>query len=399
MKTLQLKSVIFLSIYALIIAICGTNIESNAATSMVKPQGTIIPFDSDRWNFVGSAKTEDYLGEKTVHLGIKEQGKFISFGMVVLKDMDFHNGIIEFDIVFDEKQKYPGINFRQQGQGDFERFYMRPHESGKPDANSYIPVFNGVQSWQLYDGDHYSSNKKYSFNTWQHVKLVVNGNITDIYIGNMEKPELTVELKHKNKSGTISLYGLNVAGDVRFANFAVKKMDNPEIKGAPKPDVPAKPGTILSWPISDAFDEQSLLGKTSLTENETKNLNYTILESDITGMTNLAKVQGIKKGKDTVFAKIVIISETDQIKKLEFGFSDKVKVYLNNHILFEGSDVFLSRDHLFLGSVGFHDTVYLPLKKGDNEVLLAITDNNILSSGWGVQARFKNMEGITLKTK
>ena len=238
MKTLQPKSLILISISAFIIAICGTNMKSNASTPMVEPQGTVIPFNADKWNFVGSAKTEDYLGEKAVRLGIAEQGKFISFGMVILKDMDFSNGVIEYDIAFDDKQKYPGINFRQRGQGDFERFYMRPHQSGEPDANSYIPVFNGVQSWQLYYGDQYSSHKKYSFNKWQHIKLVINGSLMDIYIGNMEKPELTVELKHKNKSGTISLYGLNVDGDVRFANFAVKKMDNPEIKGTPKPEKP-----------------------------------------------------------------------------------------------------------------------------------------------------------------
>ena len=278
-------------------------------------------------------------------------------------------------------------------------FYMRPHQSGEPDANSYIPVFNGVQSWQLYYGDQYSSHKKYSFNKWQHIKLVINGNIMDVYIGNMEKPELTVELKHKNKSGTIILYGLTVNGDVRFANFAVKKIDNPEIKGTPKPEEPAKPGTVLSWSISDAFDEQSLLGKIILTKKDKKNLNYSILKSDITGMTNLSKVQGIKKGKDTVFARIVIASKVDQIKKLEFGFSDKVKVYLNNHLFFEGSDEFLSRDHLFVGTVGFYDTVYLPLKKGNNELLFAITDKNKISSGWAVQSRFENMDGVTLKTE
>ena len=47
MKTPQLKSVIILSISTLIIAICGTNMKSNASTPMVKPQGTIIPFSSD----------------------------------------------------------------------------------------------------------------------------------------------------------------------------------------------------------------------------------------------------------------------------------------------------------------------------------------------------------------
>jgi len=363
-------------------------------TSLVKPQGTIIPFNSDKWEVAGSAKFEDYLGQKAVHLGIKEQGQYINYGQALLKKMNFSNGIIEYDIAFDDKQNYPGINFRQQGQGDFERFYMRPHESGSADANSYIPLYNGIQSWQLYYGPQFSSNKEYVFNQWQHIKLVINNNVADIFINDMEKPELTVELKHDNKSGTISLYGLNVAGDVRFANFAVKHIDNPQIIGTPVSEKAAESGILLSWSISDSFAEKLLLGKTTI-KDEFKYLKYTKLKSDATGITNLAKVQGIDDEKDTVFAKIVINSDTSQIKKMDFGFANKVKVYLNGNLLFEGDDNFQSRDEIFLGTMGFYDSLHLHMEQGENEVLLAITENRALKGGWGVQAKFDDMKNIS----
>ncbi len=210
----------------------------------------------------------------------------------------------------------------------------------------------------------------------------------------MDKPELTVELKHDNKFGTISLYGLNVAGDVRFANFAVKHIDNPQIIGAPIPEKAADSGTVLSWSISDSFDEKLLLGKTTI-KNEFIHLKYTELKSDFTGITNLAKVQGIDDEKDTVFAKIVINSDSSQIKKMDFGFANKVKVYLNGNLLFEGDDNFQSRDEIFLGTMGLYDSLYLHFEQSKNEILLAITENRVFKGGWGVKAKFDNMKNIS----
>ncbi len=49
--------------------------------------------------------------------------------------------------------------------------------------------------------------------------------------------------------------------------------------------------------------------------------------------------------------------------------------------------------------MGLYDALYMPLKKGDNELLFAITEDVEDVTGWAVQARFENMEGVTLKTK
>ena len=37
-------------------------------------------------------------------------------------------------------------------------------------------------------------------------------------------------------------------------------------------------------------------------------------------------------------------------------------VYLNGVALYRGDDTYRSRDYRFLGSIGWHDTVYLPLQ-------------------------------------
>jgi hypothetical protein len=44
--------------------------------------------------------------------------------------------------------------------------------------------------------------------------------------------------------------------------------------------------------------------------------------------------------------------------------------------------------------MGYYDAVYLPLKKGKNELWLAVSEN---FGGWGLKGKFENMEGIQLK--
>ena len=73
-----------------------------------------------------------------------------------------------------------------------------------------------------------------------------------------------------------------------------------------------------------------------------------------------------------------------QIKKLEFGYSDKVSIFLNRRILFTGDSSFRSRDPLFLGVAGLNDAVYLPLQKGENELLLIVSES---MGGWGFISR------------
>ncbi len=370
---------------------------SNVTAETVKPQGTIVPFDAEKWNFIAGTKIVDHLGKKAIQLGIRKDGKPFGFGAAMLKGTSFTNGIIEYDVSFDRVRAFAGVRFRAQKPGNFENFYMRPHQSGNPDANQYVPVYNRASSWQLYYGTQYSAPTKYSFNKWMHVKLAISGNLADVYIDDMSKPAVTIELKRDEKTGGVGLWGLEVSGPVFFANFAVKPMDSVKIVGTPVPEKPATDGTVMSWQVSNSFDRKSVDGTSMLSKDLIAGLTYQTLAAGKTGMTNLARVQGTAKDKEAVFAKVTINSESDQAKKFEFGFSDMATVYLNGQPLFSGSDRFRSRDYRFLGTVGFYDSVYLPLKKGDNELQIKVTEIIGDVGGWAVQGRFEDMNGITIK--
>lgn len=87
-------------------------------------------------------------------------------------------------------------------------------------------------------------------------------------------------------------------------------------------------------------------------------------------------------------------NEWMHIKEIKFGFSDRVRVYLNDRLLYAGYDQYTSRDYRFLGTVGFWDALYLPLKKGRNELWMAVSEN---FGGWGIQAAIEDRSGIQIE--
>jgi hypothetical protein len=271
---------------------------------------------------------------------------------------------------------------------------MRPHQSGNPDANQYTPVFNGLAGWQLYYGEGYGAPVKYVFNEWMHVKIVISGKNAEVYIMDMDEPVLFVnDLKRQLEPGKVGLSADDFA-PAYFANFSFIELNNPPLKGKVKQPEVISDNSIMSWWVSNAFNEKQLDNKYHLTGSDKESLTWDNLACEASGLANLARVHGIEKDKNCVIARITIVSEKEQIKKVEFGFSDRIKVYFNDQLIFGGNDLYQSRDYRFLGTIGYFDELFLPMKKGKNELWMAISES---FGGWGVKAHFDNMEGISIR--
>lgn len=345
-----------------------------------------VPLDSNRWEIQAEeSRLIEHLGRRSLYL---------KGGVAAVRDSQFVGGVIEFDIAFTGERGFMGAVWRLQDFENYEEFYIRPHQSGNPDANQYQPVFNGVSSWQLYYGEGYGAPVKYDFNQWTHVRIVVSGRNAEVYIKDMEKPALIVhELKREVKQGRVGLSAGNFA-PAYFSNFSYAALSSPSLKGRAKAAEPRLPGTVMSWGVSNVIEDKSLERKYQLEQSDKQGLKWTKLDCETNGLANLARLQGLREGAKTVFARVVIRSDREQVKKMRFGFSDQIKVYFNDRLIYGGSDIYLSRDYRFLGTVGLFDELYLPLKKGDNELWMAVTEN---FGGWGIRAMFEEMDGITIK--
>lgn len=357
-----------------------------ALCSLLPLHAQTIPFDSNRWEIdARESRIEEYLGRQSL---------FLKGGLALVKDSKFLNGVIEFDIAFSPDRTFVGAIWRVQDKQNYEEFYFRPHQSGNPDANQYTPVFNDNAGWQLYYGEDYAAPTRYRFNEWMHVKIVVAGKQAEVYIMDMETPALFIpELKFEPASGQVGLSAGN-NNPAHYSNFSFTSLEAPALKGKAKPPKPAPKGLITAWSVSSGFPEKSLQGKFKLSEPDKAGLTWKKLECEATGIANLSRLLPLNEQSNTAFARLIINSEREQIKEIKYGFSDRVCVYLNDHLLYAGTDNFVSRDYRFLGTVGLWDALYLPLKKGRNELWLAISEN---FGGWGVVAAIEDMNGVQIQ--
>ncbi len=336
------------------------------------------PFDDEQWKIEATEhEVTDYLGQQA----LKIRG-----GAALLPELDLRNAMVEFDVAISGERGFVGLVFRMQDEGNYENFYIRPHQSGNPDANQYQPVFNGSSSWQLYHGPAYAAPTRYRYDEWMTVKVIYAGDKADVYIDSDEPVLRVPNLKHDSKSGAIGISAGNFA-PAHFTRFKYTKLANAYQFSSPQEEVLPLKGTVTEWQVSDVFDQAELDDTFTLTEEQMSNRTWTALNAEPTGITNLARAAQIGPQANTVFARLSISATEDQDKELSFGYSDKAQVFVNGELVYKGDNAYLSRDYRYLGTIGLFDTVVLPLKEGPNEVWIAVTE---AFGGWGIMARFGN---------
>jgi hypothetical protein len=350
-----------------------------------------VPFDSGRWQFhAAESRVEEHLGRRSLRLGA---------GIATVAGLQFVDGLIEFDVAFTGDRGFMGGIWRVQDPGNYEEFYLRPHQSGNPDATQYTPVWNGVSGWQLYHGKRYSVPVVHRPNAWTRVRVLFAGSQAEIYVDDQEEAVLLVEeLKRPVAAGGVGVSVGNFA-TAHFSNFCCGATAAPPFKPRAhlrRPPETAPPGVVPVWWISDAFPESALDGAVRLdggVREVAAERRWTRLAAERSGLANLARVQGIAPPDNTVFARQVIVAEREATRELRFGWSDRIRVYLNGRLLFRGDDTTRSRDYRFLGSIGYFDALYIPLARGQNELLMAVSEDQ---GGWGLQAALADRAGIAL---
>jgi hypothetical protein len=343
-----------------------------------------IPFDSPRWQVdAEESRVEQYLGRTSLYL---------YGGIALVSDSDMLDGVIEFDIAFGPERGFAGATWRVQDLGNREQFYMRAHQSGNPDANQYTPVFNDQTAWQLYHGEGYGTPVEYPFHTWIPVRIVVAGSQAEIFVNDLETPALFADdLKRVPKPGQVGLTAARFA-PAHFSNFRFAAMDPPPAFTAPlERQRQARPGSIMAWSISDPFSEERIDGMTELTEEAKDGLTWSKLACESSGLANISRLHPLERPRNTVFSRVSLASDTDQVVGLELGYSDRIRVFLNDRLLYSGDNGYRTRDYRYLGTIGYFDQVFLPLRKGQNELSLAVSET---FGGWGVQAALSDSTGI-----
>ncbi len=366
-----------------------------AAAMAAQSQTLSVPPDSPRWDLEGQAKPAEYQGRKCL---------LLDGGAAVLKDFEMRDGVIDVDVATPAKRGFFGFDFRIDDKGaNYEEVYLRQHESGYPDAMQYTPVLNTGRNWQIYNGPGFTGMVDIPKDVWFHLRLEVTGAQAKLYVKDMDKPALIMtDLKSGVQKGQVALFDLT--GATYFTNFEIRTTsDTPWERRLP----PMPPNTLTKWSLSPAYDALARNLERPLSPAESAGIQWQDVEAEppgfvviyryreaphprVTFQTDFSTRLQPQPGMKVIYARTTINSDRDQVKKLNIGYSDDVSVFLNGKILYRGRSAQAFRDPRFLGIVNpENDAVYLPLKKGSNELMLAVSE---LGGGWGFLCQLTDVE-------
>jgi len=391
----QSMLVAFVAIMNLAFAAAAQDTPAQSQSASAPGQTLSVPPDSPRWELQGQAKTAEYQGRKCL---------FLDGGAAILKDFEMRDGVLDVDVATPASRGFFGFDFRIDATGaNYEEVYLRQHKSGLPDAMQYTPVLNTGRNWQLYNGPGFTGAVDIPKYTWFHLRLEVTGAQAKLFVKDMDKPALVMDdLKSGVQKGQVALYVLT--GSTYFSNFEVRTTPD-----APwERHLPAMPAnTLTKWSLSPSYDALARNLEHPLSPTESAAIQWQDVEAEPPGFVVLYRYREAphprvtfqgdfskrlepQPGMKVVYARTNIFSERDQVKKLLLGYSDDVSVFLNGKILYRGRSAQGFRDPGFLGIVNpENDAVYLPLKKGSNELMLAVSE---LGGGWGFICRLEDVE-------
>ena len=353
-----------------------------------------IPLDAGRWiigdeNFkldpadrqLRNGEIVDFLGRRAMR---------VSKGLFRARDVDFRDGTIDADIAFAANGVFFGVVFRAASADQYEVVFFRPGASGTTQAIQYTPGLLGANVWQLYTGPGSTASAEIRRERWIHVRIVVRGAEARLFLDGAAEPALIVpELRSGNARGSIGFWGH--MGDAYFAD--IRYTPGPDAPSAARPDF--LPGALTDWELSEIFDAERLdpsvfptVGSLKWERVKAENPGMVVINRyrrspNVLPPDRDERVRGLRTGGKFVLARTTIRSDRDEIRRLKLGYSDEVVVFLNGAPVYSGNNSLYFREPKFLGLLdGQGDSVYLPLRKGDNEVVLAVTE---YFGGWGFQ--------------
>lgn len=193
------------------------------------PAQTITPDlqNSSGWTVINrsvEAVHED--GKKAVRFNAAE-----GEGYMILKDVDFSNGVIEFDVKGRNvvQQSFVGLVFHGRDEKTYDAVYFRPFNFANPDtarrkrAVQYIamPDHPWEKLRETFPGK-YENNVSPVPNPdgWFHVKLKVDGKKVSVYVNDAQTPSLEIDKLSNTTSGGVALWVGNNSGG-SFANLTI----------------------------------------------------------------------------------------------------------------------------------------------------------------------------------
>jgi len=369
--------------FGLVLAIGGVlavAAEQPAVRTPVGPAGQ--NWAVDRADLAGNVKFERFLDRDAMWLRGNTH--------VVKTGLDFGDGTIEFDLAPTEAGDFAAITFRRAHFTNHENIYLRLRRSGDYMAMQYAPRVNGSSTWQLYR--EFAVETTWPRDQWTHVRVEIRGSVLEVFVGKATTPTLTVpRLRNGTTGGEIGFWArVNdrpMEWAARIANLQIRPSAGRVALMAPPP---APPEFVRQWLVSDPVGT----GEGPILTPAPPRAKWIAVAAEESGLVNVNRLYAVQKGRSVVFAKRTIRADTARRVLAGIGYSDDVTVFLNGEPLFVGGNGWDSRTPALNSFVDARwESTFLPLRAGDNELMLAIADDQRF--GWGFSVRIADRTGLS----
>ena len=164
------------------------------------------------------------------HRGIR-LNKAYGEGVAWLKDIEFSNGTIEFDVRGEDvkQHSFVGIAFHGANDSTFDAIYLRPFrfkettDSLRSRSIQYISLPG--YTWRVLRARapgayEHSIDPSPDPNAWVHMRVVVQGDRVSTFINGAEEPSLVVNKVTKLRTGRLGFYVADTSGG-DLANISI----------------------------------------------------------------------------------------------------------------------------------------------------------------------------------
>ena len=361
-----------------------------------------VPMKADRWISNGNAAfaADDHAPDGVLS---------ISKGPVDVKDLTFRDGTIEFDMYMPD-HGILGMRLRTQNRDNAEALFFRPQKdcNTSPDCMQYMPLEHGAYEWDLFP--EYQSSAPIRTLSWNHFRIVVIGTTMRVYVNRSSKPTLSVD---HMEGGALS-GGLTFGGPAKYANLVITPAK--PLSSAARPAPERKDGFLRHWKISMAsvlasVHDPKLDAPTGVQPSYASmppNGNaWKAITADTKGLVNFSHEVGSAKDGSVIslaWAKTTLVSDKAQSKTVQIGWVREIWIYVNGTLVFQDRNI----DGMPAAKAGDerisleNGTFLLPLKKGKNEIAIALDDNlpgNTQHYGWGMELKLGDPTGVLCISK
>jgi hypothetical protein len=354
-------------------------------------QSRNVPLSPDAWIATDSIRFLPHLGRPSL---------YINRGVALARGASMQNGTLDLDVAANDTTNFLGVVFRAAAPRFSNVLFLRPGASGTEEAVQYGPAFNSVGvAWQVYHGDGANAVVDVPRNRWIHVRVELEGSVARLYVDTATAPTLVVPRVVASGGAGVGVWAGAFGRGAYFSNIRYTAA-RPSSGATSTPAPPA--GTLLGWEISTPIEAADFspaalpdLDRLTWQPVDVEPEGFVLINryreapvggvpTDSTGAVLIDSVMtGKMAGSRIVYARTTITGTHDEIRRMQYAYGNGVVIYLNGRPLAFAMNPGGLRNNLgVMAKVG--DAVYLPLKKGRNQLVFAVIE---CTGGWAYSAR------------